>query len=219
MELLDERWTLVVIRELLLGSRHFNDLRRGVPKMNPTLLSKRLHDLTRAGIVERRNDGHEVSYVLTAAGEELGPVVEALGTWGMRWIGQVGDEDLDPKLLLWDLHRRVDLGLVPSGRTVVNFRFTDLPAKIRDWWLVLTPESVDICDFDPGYGVAVSVDGTLRRMVEIWRGDLGWHAAIRSGAVHLQGPERFRRAIPKWFPPSHFSGVSRSAVDLAALAG
>lgn len=219
MELLDERWTMIIIRELLLDSRHFNDLRRGVPKMSPTLLSKRLHDLTRAGIVERRNDGREVSYVLTAAGEELRVVVETLGSWGMRWIGHVGDEDLDPKLLLWDLHRRVDPALVPPGRTVVNFRFVDLPAKTRDWWLVLTPEGVDICDFDPGYDVAVSVTGTLRRMVEIWRGDLGWPAALRSGVIQLQGPERFRRAVPKWFPPSHFAGTTRSAVDLTALAG
>ena len=219
MELLDERWTLVVIRELLLGSRHFNDLRRGAPKMSPTLLSKRLHDMTRAGIIERRDDGREVTYVLTAAGEELGPVVESLGRWGMRWIGQVGDEDLDPKLLLWDLHRRVDLALVPPGRTVVSFSFVDLPAKTRDWWLVLTPEAVDVCDFDPGYDVAVSVAGTLRRMVEIWRGDLGWQAAIRSGSVQLRGPERFRRAVPKWFPASHFAGVARAPVDLTALAG
>jgi DNA-binding HxlR family transcriptional regulator len=115
MELLDERWTMLVIRELLLGSRHFNDIRRGVPKMSPSLLSKRLHDLTRAGIVERRDEGREVTYRLTAAGKELGPVVDKLGAWGMRWIGRVGDEDLDPKLLMWDLHRHVDPVLVPPA--------------------------------------------------------------------------------------------------------
>jgi DNA-binding HxlR family transcriptional regulator len=116
-ELLDQRWTMLIIRELLLGSRHFNDIRRGVPKMSPSLLSKRLHDLTRAGIVERRKDGHEVEYTLTAAGKELQAVVESLGVWGMRWIGRIGDEDLDPKLLMWDLHRHVDAALVPPGRT------------------------------------------------------------------------------------------------------
>src|SRR6187200_1717463 len=98
MELLDERWTMLVIRELLLGSRHFNDIRRGVPKMSPSLLSKRLHDLARAGIVKRHDDGREVAYTLTPAGQELRPVVENLGAWGVRWIGQVGDEDLDPKV-------------------------------------------------------------------------------------------------------------------------
>ena len=98
MELLDERWTLLVVRELVTGSEHFNELRRGLPRMSPTLLSKRLQQLTRAGVVERTDDGR---YVLTAAGEELRPVVEALGGWGVRWIGELGDADLDPKLLLW----------------------------------------------------------------------------------------------------------------------
>lgn len=219
MELLDERWTMLVIRELLLGSRHFNDIRRGVPKMSPSLLSKRLRDLTRAGIVERRDEGREVVYGPTAAGMELAPVVDKLGAWGMRWIGKLGEEDLDPKLLMWDLHRHVDPALVPPGRTVVSFRFNDVPAKIRDWWLVMTAEEVDVCDFDPGYDVAVSVTGSLRRMVEIWRGDLGWPAAIRSGIIQLDGPERFRRAVPKWFPASQFAQVRRSAVDLTSLAG
>jgi DNA-binding HxlR family transcriptional regulator len=219
MELLDERWTMLVIRELLLGSRHFNDIRRGVPKMSPSLLSKRLRDLTRAGIVERRGEGREVVYGLTAAGLELAPVVDKLGAWGLRWIGKVGEEDLDPKLLMWDLHRHVDPALVPPGRTVVSFRFNDVPAKIRDWWLVMTAEEVDVCDFDPGYDVPVSVTESLRRMVEIWRGDLGWPAAIRSGIIQLDGPERFRRAVPKWFPASQFAQVRRSAVDLTSLAG
>jgi DNA-binding HxlR family transcriptional regulator len=108
MELLDERWTLLVIRELVMGSRRFNDLRRGLPRMSPTLLSTRLQQLVRAGVVVRRPDGSQVEYVLTQAGHELRPVVEALGAWGTRWIGHLGDEDLDPKLLLWDMHRSVD---------------------------------------------------------------------------------------------------------------
>jgi DNA-binding HxlR family transcriptional regulator len=219
MELLDERWTMLVIRELLLGSRHFNDIRHGVPKMSPSLLSKRLHDLTRTGIVERHDDGREVAYALTAAGLELRPVVEHLGAWGVRWIGQLGEEDLDPKLLMWDLHRHVDPALVPPGRTVVSFRFNDVPAKMRNWWLVINAEEVDVCDVDPGYDVAVSVIGTLRRMVEIWRGDLDWQAAIRSGSIQLQGPERLRRAVPKWFPPSPYAEVARAPVGLTALAG
>jgi DNA-binding HxlR family transcriptional regulator len=211
MELLDERWTMLVVRELLAGSTHFNELRRGVPKMSPTLLSKRLQQLIRAGLLDRRDDGQDVEYRLTQAGEELRPVVEMLGTWGMRWIGELGDVDLDPKLLLWDLHRNVDPALVPPGRTVVAFNFVDVPSKLRDWWLVLTPEAVDVCDFDPGYDVAVSVTGSLRRMVEIWRGDLGWPEALRSGAVTLQGAEASRRALPTWLPPSRFAATPRPA--------
>jgi hypothetical protein len=102
---------------------------------------------------------------------------------------------------------------------VISFRFNDVPAKTCNWWLVMTAEEVDVCDFDPGYDVAVSVIGPLRRMVEIWRGDLGWPAAIRSGSIRLQGAERFRRAVPKWFPASQFAQVTRSPVDLTALAG
>jgi DNA-binding HxlR family transcriptional regulator len=133
MELLDERWTLLVVRELVTGSEHFNELRRGLPRMSPSLLSRRLQQLTRAGIVERRVDGNEVRYVLTDAGRELQAVVDALGTWGVRWIGHLGEEDLDPKLLLWDMHRHVDPGAVPKGRTVLRFRFPDVPPQLRDW--------------------------------------------------------------------------------------
>jgi DNA-binding HxlR family transcriptional regulator len=123
MELLDERWTMLVVRELVSGSEHFNDLRRGLPRMSPTLLSKRLHQLVRAGVVERRANGGEVRYVLTPAGQELRPIVEALGSWGIRWIGELGDRDLDPKLLLWDMRRNIDHEAVPAGRSVVEFEF------------------------------------------------------------------------------------------------
>jgi DNA-binding HxlR family transcriptional regulator len=210
MELLDERWTLLIVRELVTGSERFNELRRGVPRMSPTLLSRRLGQLVRAGVVERRDDGADVRYVLTQAGRELEPVVRALGVWGTRWIGELGDEDLDPKLLLWDMHRNVDHGAVPAGRTVVGFRFSDVPAAARDWWLVITPpDGADVCDHDPGYPVAVTVTASLRRMVEVWRGDLGWPGALRSGAVTLAGPEALRRALPRWFTLSPFAPVSR----------
>jgi DNA-binding HxlR family transcriptional regulator len=211
MELLDERWTLLVVRELVTGSEHFNDLRRGVPRMSPTLLSKRLHQLVRAGVVERRPEGTGVRYVLTPAGEELRPVVQALGAWGIRWIGTLGDSDLDPHLLLWDMHRNIDHSTVPSGRTVVRFRFPDAASGTRDWWLVITPDDADVCDADPGYEVAVTLTGSLRRLVEIWRGDTPWSAALRSGDVQLDGPATLRRALPGWFSLSSFAAVPRPA--------
>jgi DNA-binding HxlR family transcriptional regulator len=211
MELLDERWTMLIVRELVTGSQHFNDLRRGVPRMSPTLLSKRLHQLVRAGIINRQADGTQVRYVLTEAGQELLPVVEALGTWGVRWMGELGDEDLDPKLLLWDMHRNIDHRAVPAGRTVVQFAFPDVPAKTRNWWLVITPEQADVCDADPGYPVAVTVTASLRQMVLLWRGDLNWPEALSSGAIQLSGPQALRRALPRWFKLSAFAVVPRPA--------
>jgi DNA-binding HxlR family transcriptional regulator len=211
MELLDERWTLLVIRELLSGSERFNELRRGLPRMSPTLLSRRLHLLVRAGVVERRTDGQDVRYVLTEAGEELRPVVEALGAWGIRWIGEMGDEDLDPKLLLWDMHRHIDRAVVPPGRTVVQFRFPDMNRDSRDWWLVITPDDADVCDEDPGFDVAVTVKASLRSMVQVWRGDRRWLDAVRAGAVEVQGPETLRRSVPRWFTLSDFASVPRPA--------
>jgi DNA-binding HxlR family transcriptional regulator len=211
MELLDERWTLLVVRELVTGSEHFNELRRGLPRMSPALLSRRLHQLARAGIVVRASDGKQVRYVLTPAGRELRPVVEALGVWGTRWIGEIGDEDLDPRLLLWDMHRNIDRALVPAGRTVVQFRFPDVAADARDWWLVITAGEVDVCDADPGYPVAVTLTASLRRMTEIWRGDLKWAEAVKSGELDVQGPHALRRAVSGWFTLSPFAGVPRPA--------
>lgn len=213
MELLDERWTLLIVRELLSGSERFNDLRRGVPRMSPTLLSKRLGQLVRAGVVERRDDGDASRYLLSPAGQELRPIVEALGIWGVRWIGEIGDEDLDPKLLMWDIHRNIEHAALPDGRTVVEFRFTDAVAGRRAWWLVLTPAEADVCDVDPGFPVALTVSGGLRRMTEIWRGDLSWDQAIRSGQVVVAGPAALRRSLPRWLSPSKFAAVPRPAVS------
>jgi DNA-binding HxlR family transcriptional regulator len=211
MELLDERWTMLVVRELVCGSEHFNELRRGLPRMSPTLLSRRLHQLVRAGVVDRQVEGNDVRYVLTQAGHELRPVVEALGAWGIRWIGELGDGDLDPKLLMWDMHRHIDKDAIPDGRTVVQFRFPDAPSDARDWWLVITRGEVDVCDVDPGHAVAVTVTASLRSMVNLWRGDLSWSNALRAGAVEVHGPEGLRRAVPGWFTLSGFAAVPRPA--------
>jgi len=214
MELLDERWTLLVIREMLLGSRRFNELRRGVPRMSPTLLSKRLHELAVAGVVERRTDGTDVTYELTPAGQELRPVVEALGAWGTRWMGRIGDRDLDPKLLLWDMRRSVVRDALPPGRSVVQFHFPDVPGRAARWWLVLTADECDVCDEDPGHEVDVTVRVGLRRMVEVWLGDVSWNTALRSGDLQLVGPSTLCRALPEWFTLSTFASVPRPAVPV-----
>jgi DNA-binding HxlR family transcriptional regulator len=211
MELLDERWTLLVVRELVLGSQRFNDLRRGLPRMSPTLLSKRLQELARAGVVERCVEQGETRYRLTDAGHELRPVVEAIGRWGTRWIGELGDTDLDPKLLMWDMHRNVRHDELPPGRTVIQFCFPDVSPRQRWWWLVLTADDADVCDVDPGHPPAVVVTAPLRSLTEVWRGDRSWADALHDD-VDLFGPSPLCRALPGWFSRSVFAGVSRAAV-------
>lgn len=209
MELLDERWTVLIIRELLSGSRHFNEIRRGVPKISPTLLAQRLQRLARAGVVERWTAGGRAAYRLTTAGEELRPVVDGLGAWGVRWMPEIGDGDLDPHLLMWDMHRRVDRDALPAGRTTVHFRFRDVPKRTRRWWLVMTADGTDLCDFDPGFPVAVTVDADLRSLTEVWRGDRSWREAVRSGGIGMSGPVRMRRELATWLRLSPFADTPR----------
>ncbi len=211
MEVLDERWTLLVVRELLAGSRHFNDLRRGVPKMSPTLLSKRLRRLERAGVVRRSSDGGRTAYDLTDSGEELRGLIEALGAWGVRWVGGLGEEDLDPHLLMWDLKRTLPLDRWPRGRTVVAFTYTDIAPRIRRWWVVVSGDVVDVCDVDPGYEVDAELTTTLRTMTEIWRGDRGWEDAVRASLVDIEATREVARAVPGWVGRSTLGAVPRPA--------
>lgn len=209
MELLDERWTLLVIRELLMGSRRFSDLQRGVPRMSPALLSKRLRQLVHAGVIVRETQAGAAHYTLTAAGRELLPVVEAVGRWGARWVPEIGDADLDPHLLLWDMRRTVRL---PGPNAVLQFHFHDVPGPAGHWWLVADPSGVDVCDADPGLPVTVAISAPLRLMVRLWRGDVSWPVALRSG-LRVDGPSWARRALPDWMRLSAFAAVPRPATE------
>jgi DNA-binding HxlR family transcriptional regulator len=206
MEVLDERWTMLVLRELMSGSSRFNEIRRGVPRMSPALLSKRLRALVRAGLVTHV-DG---VYGLTPSGADLFDVVQGIGLWGLKWVPELGDEDLDPHLLMWDMSRTVPADRWPSGRTVVELQFDDVEPKHRCWWFVVTDGQVDVCDFDPGHEVTARVHTRLRTMVRIWRGDRSWTDALRSRAVEVEGPASVRRDVPAWF--------GRSALAEAAAA-
>lgn len=209
MELLDERWTMLLMREMLLGTEHFNELRRGLPRMSPTLLSRRLEQLCRACLIDRVVDEGGVRYVLTSAGRELQPVVEQLSAWGVRWIGELGEADLDPRLLLWDMHRNVDLSAVPNGRTVIALRFPDARPTERSWWLVIRDGEVDVCDEDPGYEPAVEIRCPLRGMTRYWRGDIEWPALLASTEVTVSGPTELRRAWLSWFTRPDYAAVPR----------
>lgn len=209
MEVLDERWTVLIIREMLAGSRHFNEIRRGVPRMSPALLSKRLRTLSRAGIIVRTDEGGRAVYDLSRAGRELEPIVVGLGEWGIRWRTQLGDEDLDPHLLMWDIHRNLDHDALPPTRTTLAFHLRDVERRTRDWWLVAHDGTVDLCDFDPGYEVAVSVDATLVALFRLWRGDVSWRAVLEDGSVVVNGTTTARRAFPRWLKLSQFASVPR----------
>ena len=215
MELLDERWTLLVVRELMSGSRHFNDLRRGLPRMSPALLSKRLRTLERAGVVERWEVGNRVNYQLSRSGKELEPIVKALGSWGIRWVPEIGDEDLDPHLLMWDIHRNIDVDALPEGRTVLQFEFTDVPPESSLWWIVVSAQGIDVCDADPGFDVRVTVETGLRTLTLVWRGDLTWATALRSGDLELHGASPARRALPGWLKLPPLASVPRPTPVLA----
>lgn len=211
MELLDERWTLLVVRELLQGSAHFNDLRRGVPKMSPALLSKRLKALTRAGLVNRTEVDGRTTYSLTECGQELAGVVDALGAWGVRWIGELGDDDLDPHLLMWDMQRHIPIEAWPRARTAVAFQLTGVAPKASRWWLVVADGHADMCDFDPGYDVTATVATSLRTLTHIWRGDISWPQALLDGSVSVSGCADARRAVPGWLGQSKLATIPRPA--------
>jgi DNA-binding HxlR family transcriptional regulator len=214
-EIVAERWTPLVLRELLCGSHRFSDLHRGVPLMSRTLLAGRLQQLEDAGIVRSvakpRGRGRE--YHLTAAGEELRPLIECLGEWGQRWARtQVGRGDLDPGLLMWDIHRRVNLDALPAERVVVRFDFRAVPLTMRcprTWWLVLMRREVDLCLKDPGFPVDIVVSADLRTLTRVWMGDVRLAETVRAGLIRLDGPPSLVRAFPTWLTLSVFAGVGR----------
>jgi DNA-binding HxlR family transcriptional regulator len=210
-EVLTSRWTPLVIRELALtGSRRFNDIQRGVPLMSSSLLTQRLRQLERAGIIERRlrEDGLGSEYHLTPAGEELGPLLEQMGVWGERWLRRpVSEEEADAGLLMWWMRGTIKSDGLPAGRTVVHFRFRGAPEKKRNFWLVL-PEA-DVCLTDPGFGVDLTVRSDPKTLAGVWMGDLGLGAALRRRDIGLEGPEHLVRGFPKWFGLHPLARVER----------
>jgi len=204
----------LIIRELLAGSTRFNDLRRGIPSITASVLSRRLEELAIAGIIERRPDQKGMQYVLTTAGEELRPVVEQLGVWGRRWLPtEYREEDLDPRLLVWDIHRNLQLDQVPR-RTVIELHFPDAPAEYRAYWLIVTPEVAEVCLTHPGGEVDLHLSSDVRTLTNIWMGNTTWTSALHAGTLKLAGNSELRRALPRWLKLNVFAPikpVARSA--------
>src|SRR6185436_14549420 len=182
-EVLGELWTPLVVRELLCGSRRFNEIRRGVPRMSATLLTQRLRKLEALGVVARRRVDAGWEYHLTPAGEELRPIVVGIGHWGARWIGsRLKRDQLDAGFLMWDIRRFAHMDRFPAGRrTVIQFNFTDAPKGERHWWLVVENRVADLCRDDPGHELTVIVEATVRALTEVWTGDSDPADEIRAG--------------------------------------
>ena len=210
-EIFARRWTPLIVRELLSGSTRFNDLRRGIPSISASVLSRRLDELAIAGIIERREDEDGMRYVLTAAGNELRPVVEQLGVWGRRWLPtDYRDEDLDPRLLVWDIHRNLRLDEVPR-RTVIELHFPDAPSEYRAYWLIVTPDGAEVCLTHPGGDIDLHLSSDVRTLTNIWMGNVTWDAALRTGSLRLVGHSEVQRALPRWLKLNLFASIRPAA--------
>jgi len=211
-EVLAERWTLVIVRELVSGGRRFNDIRRGVPLISPSLLSKRLDELCGAGVIRRVKGGRGAEYQLTPAGEELRPIVELIGVWGQKWVrSKFGPDDLDVGLLMWDLQRTVDPTKFPPGRWVLQFLFKDAPPKMASFWLINEEGTADLCFTDPGFDVDLQIRSDVASFTRIWIGDLPLDRAISTGVVQLEGKRELVRRFRAWLQLSSFAAVRPAA--------
>ncbi|GGJ70252.1 winged helix-turn-helix transcriptional regulator [Streptomyces brasiliensis] len=210
-----ERWTLLIIRELLWGQDRFNAIARAVPRMSPTLLATRLRQLQRAGLVQRHLLGGEARYQLTAAGEELRPILELMGAWGVRWMQEVRPEEYDPALLMLDIGRESDSERMPERPATIQLHFADASAGQEHWWLVLSrSEGADVCDTDPGRPVTIWLDTDVSTLTRIWMGDLTWSAALQTESLRLTGDRPSCRALPTWLHVSRFAAVPRASSPL-----
>jgi len=211
-EVLCERWSPLVIRELVNGSKRFNDLRRGVPRMSTSLLAQRLRHLEEAGVVRRGAVGKVWEYSLTDAGEELRPIVKALGHWGARWIGSVlRDDELDAGLLMWDMRRFARIAEFPSRPVVIHFKFRDARGGEKVWWLVVEHGTADLCRDDPGRELTLVVDTTVRALTDVWTGDRTSQDVLKSGEVRVHGGTRDSKSLWAWLGTNPFSST-RSAM-------
>lgn len=212
-EALGGRWTLLVVRELLCGSRRFNDIRRGIPRISRTMLSERLQTLAHVGAVSRRNGPGGPEYALTEAGRELAALVGALAAWGQRWLPlEAADEDLDLEPLLVDMRRRVRFASLPKDPVVVRF---ELRGHKRRYMLLRASEA-SLCAQNPGFPEPLCVRGPLAALAGWWRGDCAFVEALRTG-LSIEGPRTLARAFPTWFERYQYAAVASAAPAKSGL--
>jgi DNA-binding HxlR family transcriptional regulator len=214
-EILGDRWTLLIVRDMLTGTCHFNDMVRGLPGISRGLLAERLGRLQRMGIVrklELESGRRSTRYRLTEAGQELQSVIGALLHWGARWaFDEPEADDLDPILLLWWMRSRVRVEQLPAERVVVQFDFTG--PKTERHWLILTREDVSVCLTHPGYDIDVLVTADLPTLFQIWLGRAEFAEALQERRVQIDAIPRLARAFPSWFAYSPAADAVRSATS------
>lgn len=212
-QLLCERWTFLIIRELLVGSTRFSDLQKGVPLMSPTLLSSRLKHLIKSGVVELKGSKGSHSYQLTQAGKELKPIVELFGVWGHRWAQtDLSSSDLDAGLLMWDMRRSVNPSIFPSHRVVVQFEYPDAPKGVKDWWLISEKGEVDLCLKDRGYDVDVLIKCALKAMIEVWTCKKTLNESVSQGNIVIMGDPKLTKNLQEWLCTSGLSHLGSLGV-------
>jgi DNA-binding HxlR family transcriptional regulator len=210
-ELLCERWTLLVMSRLLDGCEQFNQIHRGVPRISPSLLSRRLGELERAGLLTREpaRKGMPRRYAVTPAGRELEPIIMQIAVWGQRWSRDMTHDDLDPGFLVWSMSKRLDAARMPAGRTVVEFEFTGASKDCRRFWLVNEDGRVEMCLKHPGFEVDLRVESDLRLFVEAWRGIRNLRGEIAARHIRVTGQSALRRAFPAWLQLSQLAPYPR----------
>jgi DNA-binding HxlR family transcriptional regulator len=219
-EILCNRWTMLVLRELLEGSTGFNEISRGVPLMSRSLLMRRLRDLETVGLVVREDcgAGRQVHYRPTPAGEALGSVVRTMAEWGQEWIDvEPSLQDVDTDFLMWDIRRNVRALPYFPDRLVVRFHFPDAPEKKQEHWLIFEKGEVDICYIDPGYEVDVEIEADLKTMTKVWMGWDDLSAAVRRGDLLIEGPRELTKDAKIWLGLSSLAGVKKRPPQLRVM--
>ena len=212
-EVFAERWTPLIVFELMSGSRRFNDLRRGLPRISPTLLSRRLAQLEVSGLLVRRVRGRSVEYELTEDGAALGPVIESLALWGKEHARtEVSMDALDAQRLMWDIRRRIRRPDPTRPRTVVAFELTPpLEKTTLHFWLIFDDAAIDLCMLDPGFEPDMVVRGELRALAGVWIGDTTLASALRQQSLILEGDSRLCRAFAQSLGTSAFVEIKAQA--------
>jgi len=212
-EILGEKWTILVIRELLMGATRFNTLQRGLSMISPTILTKRLQTLADQGLVMKKKipGGKGYEYFPTESCKELLPIIKGLGDWGMKWTqGNLKETDYDVELLMLYLERSIQRDKLVGNETVVRFKFTDL-SEAPDWWLIADNSKVDVCTNDPCKDVDVYFTSTVRAFADVWMGLVPYKKAVRENQIKVIGPSAMTSNIFSWMNMSMFADLPPAA--------